>query len=89
MALKIIGSDGSLNIWLPPDPSIPLDDVLKLHQMCLDENLFIYPSLLCGIWRDYSDSMAAGWMSIPDNAIDIIKSYLYLLPGFARIPPGV
>lgn len=35
------------------------------------------PSLVQKMWRDYSDTMAAGWLIVDDDEIEHFKRWLY------------
>ena len=65
MIQKIENDKGFTHRWI--------GDVKRIQQVLLDNN---YSSLLkdCAeLWENYSDSMCAGWVSLPDYDYELFR----------------
>ena len=52
------------------------DDVWRIVQVCLSAGYKIDPQTAFIAWERYSDSIAAGWMTLPENDEVVLRTVL-------------
>lgn len=54
------------------------DDVNRIVGICYEHGYEVSTKDACQIWKDYSESMAAGWMCLPETdqyILDIVLDF--------------
>lgn len=60
-----------------PIDSDYIDDIKRIVKVLLDKNIICSEQNAQFLWSEYSDGMAAGWMSLPREDEDVFNCIAY------------